>query len=209
MNKFAFASFAAAAALGMAAANAASTTSAHSEVVSGAFNKNASKLTVKGTNADVAFAVTDNKKASQFLVEVDAGGSAAFGTAVNAGTLIGAVLPMTLDSDVLDSTLKNASGSLTTSNTALGDVYIPFSFREKNVTDYGWIEAAITQDSKTHFYTVVLENYAYTTNGYGIRAGSSTAEPAAIAVPEPASAALLAAGVLSLLAVRRRQRREA
>jgi len=206
MKKLSFALFATATALGMSAAHAAS---ANSEVVTGAFNKNASKLTIKGTNADLQFTVIDNTKASQFLVEVGAGGSAEFGTAVDAGTLIGAVLPMTLDSQVLDSTLKNAAGSLAVDNPALGNIYLPFSFREKNQTDYGWIEAAITQDSKTHFYTVVLENYAYTTNGDAIKAGSTTAEPAAIAVAEPASAALLAAGVLGLMAWRRRQRREA
>jgi len=105
---------------------------------------------------------------------------------------------------VLDSTTRNAGGTLTTSNGALGDIYLPFSYTVKNVTDYGWIEALVTQNPTTHNYSLALENYAYTTDGHGIHAGSRT-EVIASTVPEPTSAALMLAGVLALATVRRRR----
>jgi len=201
MNKIAFALLASTAVLVTSTAHANATIG---NVVSGAFNKNASKLVLKGSSADLQFTVTNNKNANQFLVTATADGSVELGAPVAAGTLIDWSLPLTFSSEVLDSTTRNAGGTLTTSNGALGDIYLPFSYTVKNVTDYGWIEALVTQNPTTHNYSLALENYAYTTDGHGIRAGART-EAIASTVPEPTSAALMLAGVLALATVRRRR----
>ena len=199
MNKIALALLASTAVAATTAKAAANT----DNVVSGTFNKNASKLVLKGSSASLQFTVINNKNANQFLVTEKANGSVEIGAPVAAGTVIDGSLPMRLTSEVLDSTTRGAGNVWTASNGALGDLYLPFSYTLKNVTDYGWIEAIVTQNPTTHNYALALENYAYTNNGHGIRAGST--QVFAMVVPEPASTALMLAGLLALAAVRRRR----
>jgi hypothetical protein len=200
MNKIAFALLASTVVVGGTSAFA---NSAIDNVVSGTFNKNAGKLVLKGSGADIQFTVNNNRNANQFLVTAKADGSVEIGTPVAAGTVIDASLPMAFNSEVLDSTTRGTGNTWATSNGALGDIYLPFSYTVKNVTDYGWIEAIVTQNPTTHSYTLALENYAYTNNGHGIRAGST--QVFAMVVPEPASTALMLAGLLALASLRRRR----
>jgi len=189
------------------AALAATTAEAKSDVVSGTL-KNTNKLNIQGGSASLDFTVVNNKGAGQFLVELDGNGKNAleFGSAVGANSLIDASVPMSANLEVLDSTQRGASGRLTVNNPDLGDIFLPFSFSiTKGVTDYGWIEAAIAQDATTHYYSINVESYAYTTNGDAIRAGGYTALAPLMPVPEPTNTALMLAGLLGLVAVRRRQ----
>ncbi|MBW8757594.1 MAG: PEP-CTERM sorting domain-containing protein [Burkholderiales bacterium] len=200
MNKITFAALTSAAVLATGA-HAAPTVG---DVVTATFNKNASKLVLKGSSADIRFTVSNDKNANQFLVTAKTDGSVEIGAPVAADALIDGSLPLAFSTETLDSTLRGAGGAWTTTNTALGEFFLPFSYTVKNVTDYGWIEAIVTQNPTTHNYTLALENYAYTTNGHGIRASSTTAVVASV-VPEPANAALMLAGLLALAGVRRRR----
>ena len=198
MKKFTFA-LATTIALGATAAHA----TTPSTVSAGTFAHNATSLTVPGTGTGkITFstAVSLGFLSASTSFSGKSTGTVELGDApVADGSLIGPATSFAGGVHTYDSTFASLFSGLSVNDNAVGnDIVLPFEFIKSGKEDYGWIELDVTK-SALDTYSFKLDDYAYTTNGDAILAGTTSA------VPEPASFVLMLAGGLGLVGWRRRQ----